>query len=329
MLLRVEDLRVRFQSRLRTATALDGVSLEVGTGEVVALVGETGCGKTVTALSILRLLPPSATVAGRVTFRGRDLLTLKEAEMRAVRGAEISMVFQNPATALNPVFSIGSQLRQVIQAHLVLDRKAVDARMEEVLRSVGLPEVDRVLRAYPHQMSGGMLQRAMLAMSLACRPALLIADEPTTALDVTIAAQILRLIRRLQEEQGFSVLFVTHDLGIVRRVSDRVVVLYAGRVAEVARTADLLRDPWHPYAQGLLAAVPRGSARGSQLAAIPGTVPPDVSVITGCAFADRCPYVFERCRTERPDLLGGGEHRAACHLLDTTTSPGAAAEASP
>jgi oligopeptide/dipeptide ABC transporter ATP-binding protein len=328
-LLRVEDLRVRFQSRLRRTTAVDGISLEVSTGEVVSLVGETGCGKTVTALSILRLLPSSATVTGHITFRGRDLLALKESEMQAVRGAEISMVFQNPATALNPVFSIGSQLRQVIRAHLDLDREGVEARIEEVLHSVGLPEVNRVLRGYPHQLSGGMLQRVMLGMSLACRPALLIADEPTTALDVTIAAQILRLIRRLQEEQGFSVLFVTHDLGIVRRVSDRVVVLYAGRVAEVAGTPDLLGDPLHPYAQGLLAAVPRGAARGSQLAAIPGTVPADVSVITGCAFADRCTYVFDRCRVERPVLLGDAHgHRAACHLLDHTPSAGAQGEVS-
>jgi len=315
-LLRVQDLAVDFVTPDRRTTALDGVSLDVGVGEVVGLVGETGCGKTLTGLSVLRLLPSTARVTrGTLEFEGRDLAGLSEDEIRSVRGGRISMVFQNPATAFNPVFSIGSQIRRVLSSHEALDRGEADARIADVLRDVRLPEPERVLRAYPHQLSGGMLQRAMIAMALVCRPALLIADEPTTALDVTIAAQILRLLRRLQEEQGFSVLFITHDLGVVRRVSDRVVVLYAGRVAEDAATAELFRDPQHPYTRGLMAAVPRRSSRGGDLMSIPGSIPGDPGSIPGCAFADRCPLVDDRCRTERPLALPVADgHLVACHV---------------
>jgi peptide/nickel transport system ATP-binding protein len=315
-LLRVQDLAVDFVTPDRRTTALNGVSLDVGVGEVVGLVGETGCGKTLTGLSVLRLLPSTARVTrGSLEFEGRDLAGLSEDEMRTLRGGRISMVFQNPATAFNPVFSIGSQIRRVLSSHEALDRGEADARIADVLRDVRLPEPERVLRAYPHQLSGGMLQRAMIAMALVCRPALLIADEPTTALDVTIAAQILRLLRRLQEEQGFSVLFITHDLGVVRRVSDRVVVLYAGRVAEDAVTAELFRDPQHPYTRGLMAAVPRRSSRGGDLLSIPGSIPGDPGSIPGCAFADRCPLVDDRCRTERPLALPVADgHLVACHV---------------
>ncbi len=315
-LLHIDDLAVEFVNPDRRTTALDGVSLEVGVGEVVGLVGETGCGKTVTGLSVLRLLPSSAQVTrGTLAFEGRDLAGLTDEEIRRIRGNRISMVFQNPATAFNPVFSIGSQIRAVLAAHGSVSGAAAEARVVEVLGQVGLSESDRVLRAYPHQLSGGMLQRAMIAMALVCRPALLIADEPTTALDVTIAGQILRLLRRLQEEQGFSVLFITHDLGVVRTVSDRVVVLYAGRVAEHARTADLFRDPQHPYTRGLMAAVPRRSTHGDELPSIPGTIPSDPGAIDGCAFADRCGLAVERCRVERPALLAAAEqHLAACHF---------------
>jgi peptide/nickel transport system ATP-binding protein len=225
------------------------------------------------------------------------------------------MVFQNPASAFNPVFTIGAQMRYVLAAHERLSKAEASARIRDTLAEVGLPEADRVLRAYPHQLSGGMLQRAMIASALLCRPRLLIADEPTTALDVTIEAQILRLIRRLQETRGFSVLFITHDLGVVRAVSDRVVVLYAGRVAETAETAALYERPSHPYTRGLMAAVPHPSARREALASIPGSVPADVGAVSGCAFAERCPMVIERCRDERPQVrdLGDG-HLAACHL---------------
>jgi peptide/nickel transport system ATP-binding protein len=317
-LLRISDLAVEFVTPDRRTTALDGVSLEIGPGEVVGLVGETGCGKTLTGLSVLRLLPSTATVSrGTVEFEGRDLAALPEEALRDIRGNRISMVFQNPGTAFNPVFTIGSQIRRVLQAHERIDDAAASARIAGVLADVGLGEADRVLRAYPHQLSGGMLQRAMIAMALVCRPALLIADEPTTALDVTIAAQILRLLRRLQEEQGFSVLFITHDLGVVRIVSDRVVVLYAGRVAEDAPTAELFADPQHPYTRGLIAAVPRRSTRGGPLSSIPGSIPTDPGSIAGCAFADRCPLVAERCRVERPlalPIAGAERHLAACHF---------------
>jgi peptide/nickel transport system ATP-binding protein len=316
--LRVRDLSLDFVSSDRRTTALAGVSLDVAEGEVVGLVGETGCGKTVTGLTVLGLLPRTARVtAGSVEFEGSDLLSLGEREMRTIRGARISMVFQNPATAFNPVFSIGTQIALVLKAHERLSRAEADDRVRSTLTAVGLAEHDRILRAYPHQLSGGLLQRAMIAMALVCRPALLIADEPTTALDVTIAGQILRLLRRLQEERGFSVLFVTHDLGVVRTVSDRVAVLYAGRVVESAPTEEIFRAPTHPYTRGLIAAVPRRSTRGSALASIPGTVPSDVGALAGCAFSSRCPLAEARCRSERPTLREvGPDHLAACLLAE-------------
>ena len=315
-LLAVRDLAVSFVTPDGTTTGLDCVSVDVGQGEIVGLVGETGCGKTLTGLSILGLLPRTARVTrGSITLDGRNLLGLPDAELRGVRGSSIAMVFQNPASAFNPVFTIGAQLGHVLAAHERLSKAEAAARIREGLVEVGLPEVDRVVRAYPHQVSGGMLQRAMIAGALLCRPRLLIADEPTTALDVTIEAQILRLIRRLQETRGFSVLFITHDLGVIRTVSDRVLVLYAGRVAESAATAALFGSPSHPYTRGLMAAVPNPSARREALASIPGSVPADVGVVAGCAFAERCPVAIERCRGERPEVrdLGGG-HLAACHL---------------
>ncbi len=316
-LLAVDDLAVSFVTPDGTTTGLDGVSLEVGAGEIVGLVGETGCGKTLTGLSVMGLLPRSARVTrGSVKLDGRDLLGLPESTLRTVRGADVAMVFQNPASAFNPVFTVGRQLGYVLGAHEKLPKGEARARVRETLVDVGLPEVDRILRSYPHQLSGGMLQRAMIASALLCRPRLLIADEPTTALDVTIEAQILRLVRRLQEERGFSVLFITHDLGVVRAVSDRVVVLYAGRVAEAAGTPSLFATPEHPYTRGLMAAVPQlGTPRRAALASIPGTVPADVGAVVGCAFADRCPIAIDRCRVERPLVreLGPG-HVAACHL---------------
>ena len=316
-LLEVRDLAVSFVTPDGTSTGLDGVELTVGEGEIVGLVGETGCGKTLTGLTVMGLLPRTARVTrGAVRFAGRDLLGLPEAELRGIRGADVAMVFQNPASAFNPVFTIGQQLGYVLAAHERLPRAAAKDRIRETLADVGLSDAERVLRSYPHQLSGGMLQRAMLASALLCRPRLLIADEPTTALDVTIEAQILRLIRRLQEERGFSVLFITHDLGVVRSVSDRVVVLYAGRVAEAAATTTLFEHGQHPYTRGLMAAAPRLTApRRPTLASIPGSVPTDVGLVPGCAFAERCPIAIERCRDERPLLRElGPTQAAACHL---------------
>ncbi len=318
--LEIRGLTLEFAGEDRTTVALRGVDLSIAPGEALGVVGETGCGKTVTGLAAMRLLPRSAHLsAGAMRFEGRDLLALGDDAMRSLRGGAIAMIFQNPSTAFNPVFSIGSQMRDVLSAHDRERGAAAQARIREVLGAVGMPDVERVVRAYPHQLSGGMLQRAMIAMALLCRPRLLIADEPTTALDVTIAAQILALLRTLQQQQGFSVLLITHDLGVVRRVCDRVAVLYAGRVVETATTAELFRSPRHPYTRGLLAAVPRTSADAGALQVIPGTVPHDLAVIAGCAFAPRCPVALERCGREDPTLdpvSGDRGHLAACHLAE-------------
>ena len=314
--LRIRDLRIRFRTPGRRTTAVSGIDLEVGAGEILGVVGETGCGKTVTGLSVLGLLPETAEVeATELTLLGRDLLSLSDEEFRAMRGTDVAMVFQNPTNSFNPVFTIGSQMRDVLAAHEGLKGKAADTRMREVLESCALPDPGRVIDSYPHQLSGGMLQRAMLGLSLLSRPKLLIADEPTTALDVTIQAQILELILSLQREMGFSVLFITHDLGVVRRVCSRVAVLYAGRVVETADTAALFRDPQHPYTRGLMAAVPRTHRAAGRLITIPGSVPPDPGAIEGCAFRDRCTLAIERCTTELPQLrvVGAGQ-RVACHV---------------
>ena len=314
--LSIRDLRIRFRTPGRRTTAVSGIDLEVGRGEILGVVGETGCGKTVTGLSVLGLLPETAEVeAAELRLLGRDLLALSEAEWRALRGRDVAMVFQNPSNSFNPVFTIGAQMRDVLAAHEGLKGSSADGRIREVLMACAMPDPERVMGSYPHQLSGGMLQRAMLGLSLLSRPKLLIADEPTTALDVTIAAQILELILRLQAAMGFSVLFITHDLGVVRRVCSRVAVLYAGRVVETSPTAELFRSPQHPYTRGLLAAVPRTRRSAGTLATIPGSVPPDPSVIEGCAFRDRCELAFERCASERPALrqLDSGQ-RAACHL---------------
>ncbi len=320
-LLSVEDLRVEFKTRDRTLRALEGVSLEVGRGEFVGIVGESGCGKTVTGLSVLGLLPGSARVtSGTVSFEGRDLLTLPPREMRQVRGRRISMIFQDPSTSLNPVFTIGSQLERVIRDHLKLSGKATGERAIAALGSVGLPDVERIVASYPHQLSGGQKQRCMIAMALSCEPSLLIADEPTTALDVTIQAQILTLLRELQQRLNISVILITHDLGVVAEVCDRIVVLYAGHVVETGPRSAFV-DPQHPYTRGLLNAIPRSDVGRGRLVAIPGTVPADPGSVVGCAFAARCPLAFERCAEEEPALvpLGPGHH-SACWLAEEASA---------
>jgi peptide/nickel transport system ATP-binding protein len=318
-LLEVENLQTHFRTPDGVNRAVDGVSFEVNEGETLAIVGESGCGKSVTANSILRLVPePPGKIAGTIRFQGRDLLKASEREMRDIRGNDISMIFQEPMTSLNPVLTVGRQLRETLRLHQGLDRKAADDRAEEMLNLVGIPEARRRLSDYPHQLSGGMRQRVMIAMALACNPKLLIADEPTTALDVTIQAQILDLMRDLKRRVGAAIVLITHDLGVVAEVAERVMVMYAGRKVEEAPVAELFRTPRHPYTQGLLGAVPKlgSSLTGDEtrLTEIPGLVPSLKSRIPGCVFASRCPYATGLCRELAPALAPKAPgHVAACH----------------
>jgi peptide/nickel transport system ATP-binding protein len=297
---------------------LSGISFDVHTHEIFGLVGETGCGKTVTGLSILQLLPKSARIThGSILFYGADLLKAPAKELEALRGSDIAMIFQDPSSSLNPVFTIGSQMERVLRQHKHMTAKEAKARAAEMLDKVGLPDVQRMLAAYPHQLSGGQQQRVMIAMALSCNPRLLIADEPTTALDVTIQAQILRLLRNLQEQFDFSVILITHNLGVVAQTCDRLAVLYAGRVAEIGSTVDIFNNPQHPYTRGLMNAIPRPGSRGKKMAAIPGTVPSNPGVVVGCPFAPRCEHVFDRCKTETPTLFDiSAGHQAACFLVN-------------
>jgi peptide/nickel transport system ATP-binding protein len=319
-LLSVENLQVHFRTPDGVNRAVDGVSFAIGAGETLAIVGESGCGKSVTSMSILRLLPePPARIAGAIRFEGRDLLDLPEREMRRIRGNAISVIFQEPMTSLNPVLSVGRQIGETLRLHQGLSRRQAEERAVEMLALVGIPEPRRRVREYPHQLSGGMRQRVMIAIALACSPKLLIADEPTTALDVTIQAQILDLMRDLKRRVGAAIMLITHDLGVVAEVADRVVVMYAGRKVEEAAVRDLFRSARHPYTRGLMGAVPRlgaaerpGAAR--RLAEIPGMVPSLKTRIDGCVFAGRCPNVTDLCRSHAPALEPKAPgHLAACH----------------
>ena len=318
-LLEVENLQTHFRTPDGVNRAVDGVSFYVEEGETLAIVGESGCGKSVTAMSILRLIPePPGKIAGAIRLEGCDLMTLDDRAMRAIRGNDISMIFQEPMTSLNPVLSIGRQLGETLRLHQGLDHKSAQARAADMLNLVGISEPGRRLREYPHQMSGGMRQRVMIAMALACNPKLLIADEPTTALDVTIQAQILDLMAELKRRIGAAIVLITHDLGVVAEVAERVMVMYAGRKVEEAPAAALFRAPRHPYTQGLLGAVPKlgSSLTGAEtrLAEIPGTVPSLKQRIVGCVFAGRCPRATELCRQVAPALeLKAPGHLAACH----------------
>ena len=322
-LLEVDDLKTYFYTRDGIVRAVDGVSFTVYPGETLAVVGESGCGKSVTSLSILRLIaaPPGKIVNGRLMFQGRDLLGLTEDEMRRVRGNEISMIFQEPMTSLNPVLTIGRQIAEALVLHRGMTSKAALERAVEMLTLVNIPEAARRIEQYPHQLSGGMRQRVMIAMALACNPRLLIADEPTTALDVTIQAQILDLMRGLKEKTGAAIVLITHDLGVVAEMAQRVVVMYAGRKVEEAAVDDLFAHPRHPYTEGLLKSIPRlehAQAAGHlRLAEIPGMVPSLKEEIGGCLFAPRCDYATERCRREYPPLEEKAPgHFAACWESD-------------
>ena len=317
-LLELRDLAVRFTGPDGVARAVDGVDLTVGEGETVGLVGESGCGKSVTALAVLRLVEPPGHIAhgSSVRLEGRDLLALGPKEIRAVRGNHVALVFQDPLSALNPVLRIGAQIAEAIRAHEPVSRSTARWRAVEMLAAVGIPDAERRAAAYPHQLSGGMRQRVLLAMALACRPKLLLADEPTTALDVTIQAEILELLDALQQKLGMAVLLITHNLGIVAERTRRVYVMYAGQVVEEAPTERLFAHPAHPYTEGLLAAIPRLEERRARLRAIPGQVPPATAWPAGCRFHPRCPHAWERCRAEEPPLLEAGSgQRARCWLI--------------
>jgi peptide/nickel transport system ATP-binding protein len=316
-LLEIRNLRTSFKTQDGYVRAVDDVSLEIRKGEVVGVVGESGCGKTVTSLSILQLLPsPPATIdGGEIIFEGRDLLRISRSELRRIRGNEIAMIFQEPMTSLNPVFTIGSQLMEAISLHQHLEGKELRNRAVEMLRLVGIPRADEVIDEYPHRFSGGMRQRAMIAMALSCNPKLLIADEPTTALDVTIQAQILDLMQELKEKINTAVLFITHDLSVIAEMADRVVVMYAGKVVEEADVVTLFHEPAHPYTQGLIGSRPSVEIERERLVYIPGNVPNPLDMPGGCPFHPRCPHAMQVCTTKMPPerKLKGG-HRVRCWL---------------
>ena len=326
VLLDVRGLRTHFHTSAGVIRAVDGVSWDVRKGETVALVGESGCGKSVSALSVMRLVsaPAGRIVGGEILFKGRNLLALSEEEMRRVRGREIGMIFQEPMTSLNPVLTIGRQITETVETHLAMTSAQAQARAVELLSLVGIPEGARRLRQFPHQFSGGMRQRIMIAMALACDPALVLADEPTTALDVTIQAQILELMKSLSRRLGAAIMMITHNLGVVARYADRVNVMYAGRIVERGTARQLYATPRHPYTLGLLRSVPRlDEPRRAKLQPIPGQ-PPDLSRLpAGCSFAPRCAYAIDRCRVEEPGLDPvAADHLSACWLaseLDTRT----------
>jgi len=332
VLLDVKDLQTHFMTSGAVVRAVDGVSWDVQPGETVALVGESGCGKSVSALSVMRLVaaPAGRIVGGRIVFKGRDLLALSEEEMRRIRGKDIGMIFQEPMTSLNPVLTVGRQLTETVEIHLGMTSAQSRARAVELLSLVGVSDPERRLSQYPHQFSGGMRQRMMIAMALSCNPALVLADEPTTALDVTIQAQILELMRDLSRRLGAAMLIITHNLGVVARYADRVNVMYAGRIVERGTAREIYADPRHPYTRGLLRSVPRlDEPRRAKLQPIPGQ-PPDLSRLpVGCSFAPRCAYAVERCRAEAPHLEAvKAEHLASCWLaaeLHPTAEPVASA----
>jgi peptide/nickel transport system ATP-binding protein len=316
-LLEVRDLSVSFRTENGIVRAVDGLSLSIALGEVIGIVGESGSGKTVSMMAVMRLIrDPNAVVEGDVLLRGRNLMNLPQREMRLVRGGEIAMIFQDPMTALTPVYTVGWQISEQLRAHERLTRKQARARTVELLAEVGISNAGRRVDDYPHQFSGGMRQRVMIAMALSCNPSLLIADEPTTALDVTIQAQILELMKRLQRDYGSSILLITHDMGVVSELAERVAVMYAGSVVEEGPKAAVFRDPQHPYTWGLLGSIPRvGRPRMRRLTAIPGTPPSLLAPPEGCRFAPRCPHRFDRCSI-RPELLPRIEagRADACHL---------------
>jgi peptide/nickel transport system ATP-binding protein/oligopeptide transport system ATP-binding protein len=318
ILLSIENLKVYFHGDGKVARALDGIDYQVKRGETVCIVGESGCGKTVSVLSILGLIPqpPGKIESGRIFFDGMALLTIDEEAMQKIRGNRIGMVFQEPMTSLNPVFTIGNQIGETIEVHEKTNEKEVQVRIIKLLYDVGIPSPEERLKDYPHQLSGGQRQRVMIAMALACSPDLVIADEPTTALDVTIQSQILTLFKELKEKRKMSLLYITHDLGVVSNIADRIYVMYAGVVVEQGDRDQIFYESRHPYTQGLLASLPHRSKRGEILHSIPGSVPDPAYKPDGCPFYPRCPYVVESCKVRFPEMCNYGlEHKARCPVL--------------
>jgi len=313
-LLEVEDLVVEFPTRRGPLVAVDGVSFTIEPGEVLGMVGESGAGKSLTGMAIIGLLEPPGRIArGRIRLAGRRIDDLPPEAMRRIRGREIGAVFQDPLTSLNPLYTIGRQLEETIRTHLDLDARAARERAIGLLREVGIPAPERRIDAYPHELSGGMRQRVVIALALAAEPALVVADEPTTALDVSIQAQIVQLLKRLCREHRTAVLLVTHDMGVIAETADRVAVLYAGKLVELGPVEAVIRRPRHPYTRGLMGAIPRIGVRGGRLVQIEGAMPRPDAIPSGCAFHPRCPRAFERCRRERPEPVAvGPAHTAAC-----------------
>jgi peptide/nickel transport system ATP-binding protein len=314
-LLEVRDLRVEFATRRGTLVALDGVSLEIAAGEILGVVGESGAGKSLTGAAIIGLLdPPGRIAGGEIRLAGRRIDNLPYAEMRKVRGRQIGAIFQDPLTSLNPLYTIGRQLAETIRTHLPVTDHEARQRAIRLLQETGIPAAEQRIDQYPHQFSGGMRQRVVIALALAAEPRLIVADEPTTALDVSIQAQIISLLKRVCEEHGASVMLITHDMGVIAETCDRVAVMYAGRIAEIGPVHDVIHAPAHPYTLGLMGSIPAMDEDRERLLQIDGSMPRLNAIPAGCAFNPRCPQVFARCRTERPDLLDAGSTRAACWL---------------
>lgn len=326
MLLRVNRLKAEFRLGRGAVRAVDGVDFHVADGEILALVGESGSGKSATALSVMGLLrSPGRVTGGSVLFHGEDLLAKDERELRKIRGDRIAMIFQDPMTSLNPVYKVKDQIMESMTLHTGLSKKEAYARTLELLDTVGIPSPEERAEEYPHRLSGGMRQRVMIAMALACRPELLIADEPTTALDVTIQAQILELLYEMREKTGMAVLLITHDMGVVAEAADRVAVMYCGKIMESAGVKDLFSHPLHPYTEGLLASVPKlEGSRSARLPSIPGAVPDPLNMPSGCPFYDRCPKRMERCACSMPELRPAGGREVRCFLYENETEAEAA-----
>jgi peptide/nickel transport system ATP-binding protein len=326
--LSVRDLHVEFASRRGTLHAINGVSFDIARGEVLGVVGESGAGKSVTGLAAIGLIdPPGRISGGEIHLSGQRIDNLPPAQMRRIRGKRIAMIFQDPLTSLDPLYRIGDQLVETIRTHLPLSEGAARKRAVELLAEVGIPAPDKRIDAYPHEFSGGMRQRVVIALAIAAEPELIIADEPTTALDVSVQAQIIGLIKRLGRDHGTAVMLVTHDMGVIAETSDRVAVMYSGRIAEIGPVRDVVQHPLHPYAKGLMGAIPTLTGDASQrLVQIPGSMPRLSAIPQGCAFHPRCSFAFDRCRVERPEPIAVGTQRVACHLHDPASSPPAPAE---